>query len=192
MAKKDHSEAAKPGPSVETRRPFIISFLAGFFGVLVGIVPVAAGGFAYLSPIFRKQKGGDGLPQLRVASLSGIPEDGQPRRFPIIAERDDAWTHYQPAPIGSVYLRRVPGQAKPECFSATCPHLGCMVDFKADSQEYQCPCHNSFFTIDGARIDPASCPSPRNLDQLEVEVKGTEVFVKFQKFRGGIEAKIVE
>jgi len=190
MAKKNHSNAAKAEPSVETRRPFIISFLAGFFGALVGIVPVAAGGFAYLSPMFRKKetKG----PRIRVASLTGIPEDGQPQRFPIIAERYDAWTHYPPAPIGSVYLRRVKGQDKPECFSATCPHLGCMVDFKSDTQEYKCPCHNSFFQIDGARINPASCPSPRDLDKLEVEVDGQDVFVMFQKFRGGVEAKELE
>jgi len=190
VAQNDHSDAVTAGPQIETRRPFIISFLAGFIGALVGVVPVVAGGFAYLSPMFRKRETAGR--KIRIASLSGIPEDGQPRRFPIIADRADAWSKYPPAPIGSVYLRRVAGQEKPECFSATCPHLGCMVDFKADVQEYKCPCHNSFFTIDGARINPASCPSPRDLDQLEVKVEGSEVFVMFQRFRGGVEAKEAE
>jgi Rieske Fe-S protein len=188
VAQNDHSDAVSAGPPVETRRPFLISFLAGFIGAVVGIVPVAAGGFAYLSPIFRKKNAG-GPPKIRVASLSGIPEDGQPMRFPIIAARDDAWSRYPPAPIGSVYLRRVEGQDKPECFSATCPHLGCMVDFKSDSQEYRCPCHNSYFTVDGDRINPASCPSPRDLDKLEVEVDGSDVYVLFKRFRGGIETQ---
>lgn len=189
MAPSKTSSAAA-NPPVETRRPFIIRFLAGFLAVLVGIVPVTAGGFAYLSPIFRRRdKGGR---KIRITSLGGIPDDGQPRRFPVVADRDDAWSHYPPAPIGSVYLRRAPGEAQPECFSATCPHLGCMVDFKADVQEFKCPCHNSFFTIDGARVNPSHCPSPRDLDRLDVAVDGDEVYVLYQRFRGGIEAKEAE
>ena len=190
MAHSDSTQADAPGLPEVARRPFLVRFLAGFIGVLVGIVPVVAGGFAFLSPIFgRKQAAGR---KILVTSLAGVPPDGQSRRFPIIADRDDAWNHYPPAPIGSVYLRRLPDQEKPECFSATCPHLGCMVDFKESAQEFKCPCHNSFFTIDGDRINPSHCPSPRNLDTLEVQLEGDEVYVMFEKFRGGVEEKIPE
>lgn len=198
MNHSESSELDSPGlPDIE-RRPFMIRFLAAVCGVVVGIVPLVAGGFAFLSPLMPKkdakkeEEDEDTGRKILVTSLAAIPADGQPRRFPVIADRHDAWNYYPPAPIGSVYLRRLPDQEKPECFSATCPHLGCMVDFKANAQEFKCPCHNSFFTIDGARINPSHCPSPRDLDTLEVQLEGDEVYVIYERFRGGVEEKIAE
>ena len=35
---------------------------------------------------------------------------------------------------------------------AACPHQGCAVNFVASSKQFVCPCHNSVFAGDGARI----------------------------------------
>ena len=55
---------------------------------------------------------------------------------------------------------------------------------------YLCPCHNSTFALDG-KISSAGSPSPRGLDELEVEIRNdSEVWVKFQNYRAGVPEKI--
>lgn len=50
-----------------------------------------------------------------------------------------------------------------------CVHLGCTVPFNAGSGHFQCPCHGSIFTIDGARIGG---PATRRLDRMPIAVNG--------------------
>jgi Rieske Fe-S protein len=64
------------------------------------------------------------------------------------------------------------------------------VDYDLSRKGYHCPCHNSSFGVDGKIADPKS-PSPRGLDELEVEIRGeSEIWVKFQNFRAGGREKI--
>jgi Rieske Fe-S protein len=91
--------------------------------------------------------------------------------------------------VGAVYLRKV-GPDKVHALNVVCPHAGCFVSYAPDRSGYLCPCHNSTFGLDGSLKDAAS-PSPRAMDELEVEVRGgKEVWVKFQNFRAGVAKKI--
>jgi Rieske Fe-S protein len=48
----------------------------------------------------------------------------------------------------------------------TCTHLGCTVRWNAAETSWDCPCHGSRFSHDGAVLDgPAVAP----LDRIEVE-----------------------
>ncbi len=47
--------------------------------------------------------------------------------------------------------------------SAVCPHLGCIVQWEADRQDFLCPCHAGYFTADGEVI---SGPPPRALAKI--------------------------
>jgi len=35
-------------------------------------------------------------------------------------------------------------------FSASCPHMGCLVQWKSTERQFHCPCHNAVFNVEGA------------------------------------------
>jgi menaquinol-cytochrome c reductase iron-sulfur subunit len=185
--------ASKSPPSGEHRRGFFSAAMAVVIGGFVSLVPMAAGLMTFFDPLRRKS---GAAKSIRVAPLHAIPSDGTPVSFPVIADRSDAWNKFPNDKIGSVFLRRITGkdgQPKVQAFNAICPHAGCMVAFNGDRKEFKCPCHTSAFQVDGARIDPEHCPSPRDLDELECEVvtsgKEQAVMVKFTNFYAGMAEK---
>lgn len=64
--------------------------------------------------------------------------------------------------------------------SSVCPHLGCEVPWDASKQRFFCPCHNSTFASDGARI---SGPAPRGMDSLPSRVQQGKLQVRYEYFR---------
>lgn len=58
--------------------------------------------------------------------------------------------------------------------SATCTHLGCIVQYRGDLQEIWCACHNGLYDLNGRNI---SGPPPRPLEAYEVHLQGDEVVV---------------
>lgn len=52
--------------------------------------------------------------------------------------------------------------------SPVCPHEGCEVLWISQLNQFACPCHESYFAADGARI---SGPTPRGLDALPSRVQ---------------------
>ncbi len=190
MAKTKPPEPTRPADSGEGRR----SFLAMLTGGLAMLVPIGAGLATFLSPLFRKSK----PPEVRVALLSQVPADGKPRAFPVVTDRQDAWTHYAEQKIGSVYLVRQPGEKTPTAFTAKCPHAGCSIGYSAEEQLFKCPCHTSAFKRDGCRVRGDDEVSPRDMDTLEVTLRPletsagetvTEVRVKFVDFQTGHKEK---
>jgi menaquinol-cytochrome c reductase iron-sulfur subunit len=169
------------------RRSFFKKLAANVIGAVITLVPLTSGLALWLDPMRRRTKSAGQL--VRVANLSALPEDGLPRKFAVIASRVDAWNRSPETVIGAVYLRREK-DGKPRAFNVVCPHAGCFVDYNAGRGAYFCPCHNSTFALDGRINDPKS-PSPRGLDELEVEIRDdSEVWVKFQNYRAGISKKI--
>jgi len=184
----------EPSPGDAGRRGFLRKAVAVLVGGFIMIVPATAGVLAFLSPIRRRgqESGetGDRHSFIKVTSLGAVPDDGKPHRFPIIADRVDAWTIERGVPIGSVYLKRE-GQ-NVIAWNTRCPHLGCAVDTRGDGS-FACPCHNSSFKPDGSLV-PGSV-SARGLDELEIDPKGLargEIRVKYVEFETGREDKIVK
>jgi menaquinol-cytochrome c reductase iron-sulfur subunit len=182
------SPAGHSATADEDRRGFFTKAAAAIIGGIIVVFPFAAGLAVFSSPLTKKNKkaasagADDGF--IRVTTLDALPADGLPRRFPVIDDRDDAWTHYRQVPIGSVYLRRE-ANGKIEALNTTCPHAGCFVNFDQQADCFKCPCHNSFFKLDGEIIEPS--PSPRRMDGLKVEEKPNgEIWVKYENFYTGI------
>lgn len=185
------------------RRGWFFDVAAFVLGGFVSVIPVGLGLRTFLDPWRRQPRvpkgyasGSDGTGKegfIRVTSLESLSVGAAPQRFPVIADQIDAWNFTPQQPVGAVFLQRVDKETV-RCFNATCPHAGCSVS--CDGKGFVCPCHNSTFELDGMRRQAASGrenPSPRNLDDLEVDtekVEQGEVWVKFQNFYTGKHEKV--
>ena len=191
MAASSPDMAENPdGREGEDRRGFTTRMLALICGGIAGAVPFLSGLVVILDPL-RRKAGGKGF--LRVTTLDSVPADGIARYFPVVTDRTDAWNRYLDEPIGAVFLRREPGSTKLQCLNAICPHAGCFVDFNISDKQFQCPCHDSSFDVSGTRVNPEACPSPRDLDTLDVDqehLKDGEVWVDFKNFLAATPEKI--
>jgi Rieske Fe-S protein len=53
-------------------------------------------------------------------------------------------------------------------FSQKCTHLGCVVFWSPAERQFECPCHEGFFSLDGR---PIAGPPERPLTRIDVEVR---------------------
>jgi nitrite reductase/ring-hydroxylating ferredoxin subunit len=171
--------------------------LALFVGGIVTIFPFAAGSGVLLDPLRRRRAAGDDSSEIagfsRVCPLNALPADGTPQQFVVYSAVSDAWTRATNQRVGSVFLSRTDadGKSTVTAFTATCPHLGCAVEFNANEDRFQCPCHESGFGTDGKKLFG---PSLRGLDPLQVKLLEsggeTDVLVAFRRFRAGVAERI--
>ena len=162
-------------------------------GAAIGVVPMAAGVRVAMDPLSRQETVVD-AEFIRLAEVSDL-EVGVPKKFAIVEDKRDKWSRYKDVPVGAVYLllqkakEDERGEPKVIAFNTVCPHLGCFVDYRPEQQDYFCPCHDSNFALDGSLKKGVS---PRDMDSLKVEIrKGSEVWVKFQRFKANAKEPIV-
>jgi len=58
--------------------------------------------------------------------------------------------------------------------SATCTHLDCIVQYKKDTKQVWCACHNGIYDLRGRNV---SGPPPRALDNYDVKVINDEIII---------------
>lgn len=194
MAKKEKKSAEPAQVSNSSSGADRRSFIAIVTGGLAMLAPIGAGLWSFLSPLFRKAS----APEVRVALLDQVPDDGRPYFFPVVTDRKDAWTQYSEQKVGAVYLVRQPGEELPVAFTAKCPHAGCSIGFSAEEEKFKCPCHTSNFNVDGTRVNGDDEVAPRDMDTLEVKLQqvessegaaATEVLVTFVDYQTGHKEK---
>ena len=64
-------------------------------------------------------------------------------------------------------LKTVSGELK--ALTATCTHLACTVQYRAERSDIWCACHNGTYDLGGNVV---SGPPPRGLEQFVVNVRG--------------------
>jgi cytochrome b6-f complex iron-sulfur subunit len=62
--------------------------------------------------------------------------------------------------------------------SATCTHLSCTVQYRNDTKQVWCACHNGMYDLAGRNV---SGPPPRPLEAYDVHVSGEDVVVTRHK-----------
>jgi len=72
----------------------------------------------------------------------------------------------------ALLVRLVSGEYR--SMSAVCTHLGCTVQYRPDTQQIWCPCHNGCYDLNGRNVGG---PPPRPLPAFDVQVRGQEIYV---------------
>jgi Rieske Fe-S protein len=167
--KSDHPFVDAPDgrAPLHSRRRIIFLLPAAALAPVFGSVAVAS--FKFLRPIAGEVGVGAaaGDAWLPVAKLSELT-DAEPLRREVLVEHRAGWS-VTPREH-TVYV--LPGR---RVISAVCPHEGCEVDWSAERREFLCPCHDSVFSAEGARLsgpaqsDLAQLPARANGDTLEMQ-----------------------
>jgi Rieske Fe-S protein len=115
-------------------------------------------------PSGRKVVLASGQAQVRTTLPEAI---GRPRRISVPIPTADRW-QLRMEQFPAFLIRR--SDAPGDCYalSAVCPHSGCVVDYQAREQQFNCPCHRASFAVDGSKL---TGPSPRGLDPLPLELR---------------------
>lgn len=143
-----------------TRRSFLLLVPLGIFA------SIATAAFRFLRPRISAptQSWIDVAP---VSELAG----SQPLTRKVLAEHVAGWSISTQE--HNVFV--LPAKSN-QVLSPICPHEGCEVMWEQQRNQFSCPCHESYFSADGAKI---SGPSPRGLDQLPTRVQDGKLQVQY-------------
>jgi Rieske Fe-S protein len=61
-----------------------------------------------------------------------------------------------------------------KALSASCTHLDCIVQYKSDTKQIWCACHNGTYDLNGRNI---SGPPPKPLEEYDVKVVNEEIVI---------------
>lgn len=86
--------------------------------------------------------------------------------------------------VGGSYLFNYPGPDDPAIlvrpdpdtvlgFSQKCTHLGCVVFWAEEHSEFECPCHEGVFSLEGR---PVAGPPERPLARIELETRNGTIW----------------
>ncbi len=143
----------KTGKKLPTRKTFIQWLLRGGLTAWVGSI---------LYPVFRYMIPPD-APELNVNQIEvGMLVEFPPGTSKII--------RMGRTPV--LVLRKKNGDFR--AMEATCTHLDCTVQFRTETEQVWCACHNGFYDVEGRNL---SGPPPKPLGQFDVTVKSEKVIV---------------
>ncbi len=150
---KRYPTASEHHAAQSPRRRFLQFILGG--GLAASVASFLYPVLKYLSPPAAVDMGADTVVAAKVGELA--PNSAKIFRFgskPGLLIRDNAGEY--------------------RALSATCTHLSCTVQYRSDSREVWCACHNGIYDLNGRNV---SGPPPRPLQAFEVHVRGDEIVV---------------
>lgn len=71
-----------------------------------------------------------------------------------------------------ILVRTAAGEFK--AFSAVCTHLECIVQYRSETKQIWCACHNGQYNLSGKNIGG---PPPRPLEEFKVNTRGDDIVV---------------
>jgi Rieske Fe-S protein len=77
-----------------------------------------------------------------------------------------------------------PNAAEIVVYSARCTHLGCLINFQADSGTFFCPCHGGVFALADGRV--LEGPPPRPVDRLAHRIEDGRLLIQYRDFVVGV------
>ena len=108
----------------------------------------------------------------------------EPKELSYLITRQDGW-------MLSTVMRSVWAVKDPDgqivVYSPMCTHLGCAYRWDSQDSKFKCPCHNSFFDLDGKVL---AGPAPRPLDRLPAKLENGRLWVIYKQFKAGVPQQI--
>jgi len=156
---------SQSAPPSGTRRAFHQRMIYGLLSLIGGALGMPA--LAYL---FVPSRRAEDTTWSEAGNLNSLPV-GQPSEVVIYRKRIDSWKITMERTTAWI-VRQEGDQAI--AFAPQCTHLGCGYHWNAEKSKFECPCHQSFFSIDGSVL---SGPAPRPLDRYETKVLGTRLWL---------------
>jgi Rieske Fe-S protein len=157
------------------RREFLLMIPLAIFASVAATMLTAA--VRFLRPNFL------GPPEAKwsdVAPTTALKGD-KPIMRSILAEHQAGWA----STVEEHFVYVLPNQNN-RVLSSVCPHEGCNVTWRDDANGFFCPCHDSYFAADGARL---SGPARRGLDPLPTREKDGVLQVQYQTFVNNTEER---
>jgi menaquinol-cytochrome c reductase iron-sulfur subunit len=151
------------GADSSTRRGFHLIVL-NVLGALIGLALVLPT-LVYLLVPPKQRKSGDWIDAGDISQLTpGAPVELSFQKtrldgWRLVTEKRTAWVVKEP-------------DNKIVAFGPQCTHLGCAYHFEASANQFVCPCHNSFFALDGK---VTAGPAPRPLDRYVTKIDSTRL-----------------
>lgn len=137
-------------------------------GVLAGVfASIGGAAFRFLRP--RVMAASEQWLDVAAVTELGGPE---PVAKKVLAEQVSGWA----VTLEEHNVFVLPAQGN-KVLSPICPHAGCEVLWEQAAKRFSCPCHESYFAADGARL---SGPAPRGLDSLPVRVQDGKLQVQYR------------
>jgi Rieske Fe-S protein len=159
---------------------FLTSLLMGLIGLLIAVPAIAY----FVAPLLRKTVAESGATTFHDAGpLSDIPV-GEWRLVSLEMVQQDGWRKTRAK--HAVWVRRL-DKEKLTVLSSICPHLGCPINWHADREQFNCPCHGGIFDVSGKRTGG---PPPRSMDPLDYEVRAGRLWVRWQDFKIGVADRV--
>ncbi len=148
-----------------TRRRFYEAVIVGVQAVIGMALAIPA--VAYLLGPTKQHREGDWIEATDIGTLAPkTPVEVSFRKsrvdgWKVINEKKTAWVVKMPD--NSVVA-----------YGPQCTHLGCAYHWEEAKTEFICPCHTSFFSIEGKVV---SGPAPRPLDRYATKIDGTKLLL---------------
>jgi menaquinol-cytochrome c reductase iron-sulfur subunit len=169
---------ATSDPGGNSRRQFLKIF-TGIIGVFIAMVLAVPLLSSLLGPLLGRKKG----QWTRVGKLPELIPD-----HPLnISFSDRAVDAYILENITrDIWVVNLPSVGL-TVYSPVCTHLGCHYNWDAVKGHFICPCHGSFFALNGTVLGG---PAPRPLDTLPAKVENGVLYIEWERFEPGIPRKI--
>jgi menaquinol-cytochrome c reductase iron-sulfur subunit len=150
---------------VGSRRRFLTNVTFGFSGLIGAMVGIPLIGYIF-GPLIKQTPN----TWQKVGLLTDFPL-GQTKLAKLTDSSSLPWAG-QTAET-AVWVRRTAEQQF-DVFSVNCSHLGCPVNWLAEANLFECPCHGGVYYASG---QVAAGPPPHDLFKHEVRLVGDEVQV---------------
>jgi len=100
------------------------------------------------------------------------PPGGEPATDSVVAAKaaalkPNSGTLFKFGSKPGIVVRTADGDVR--AFSAVCTHLDCTVQFRSDTSQIWCACHNGLYDLSGSVV---SGPPPRGLEKFAVNLRG--------------------